>query len=83
MVPSGLVGTIALPRDSNRALGYGGESDCSVGSSKALGLSDQPPETARTNNYKNRVYFLSKNELRVLGGKESWQPRKVSKKSGP
>lgn len=70
MVPSGLVGTIALPRDSNRALGYGAGNDCSGGSFEALGLSDQPPETARIDNYKNKVYFLSKNELRVLGGRE-------------
>lgn len=51
-------------------------SDCWVGSSKALGLSDQPPETGRANNYKNkRVYFLSKSELRVLGGKGKLETR--------
>lgn len=59
-------------------------SDCPVDSSKALGLSDQPPETSRANNYKNKA-FISYPKVspgcRVV--KESWRPGWVYEKSGP
>lgn len=76
MVPSELVGTFALPRDGNRALGYGGGRDYSIGSSKALGLSDQPPETARANNYKNKEFISYPKVSPGFWVVESW-------KSGP
>lgn len=55
--PSGLAGASALPRDSNRALEYGGVCLLVLALSKPWGSQTNPPETARVKVYKNKKFI--------------------------